>query len=197
MMMKTITAFCLWQSVVCSYAFAHITYVNKSPLNIQRYFTTKIVNELSDNKFELIYFDSNLDLLSHQYFEHNAVSIQCIIDVPVEQSNKYGNAYKYWNDGNVFQSCATASTDFFSISESTLLEAVSNQNIIVLHVPNRIKPDLLLHGNLLVERAFKLMPLTEFHQAYPEITKLLKRNRRLIVGQGKHTFQLYLVVKRN
>lgn len=179
---------------MCTSAFSHVTYVYKSPLNIQRYFTTSVVNQISSNKFELIRFDSDLVLLTHHYFDHSDEETQCIKSLSAELSTKLGNAYKYWYEKNVLLSCAIAPTHLFSTS-SALLANAAELNVIALLTPNEIKPDIHMQGNSLVKEVFKLMPLTEFEQAHPNVTKLLKHNRRLIVGQDEYTFQLFLIIK--
>lgn len=173
---------------------SHATYVYKSPLNIQRYFITSVVNKKSSNKFELIRFDSDLVLLMHYYFDHLDLNIQCIKSLSAEISMKFGNAYKYWYDKSSLLSCAIAPTSIFSTSNASSTND-ADLNIIALPVPNEIKPDLHILGNSLVQEVFKLIPLTEFEQAHPKITKLLKRHRRLIVGQDEYTFQLFLIIK--
>lgn len=53
-------------------AFLDAPFILQHSLNVQRYFTIQIVNKISNNKFEIIEFDSTSIVLSHHYFDQVA-----------------------------------------------------------------------------------------------------------------------------
>ncbi len=194
--MKYILLFCFLQLIVSVKAVANTTYILHSPLNIQRYFTTKIINKLQGNKFEIIEFDSSLNLLSHYYFEQESTSMQCTKEPSVELSTKGGNAYKYWLSGSSFSSCAISATDFFQGKHDNIKANTADLNVIVLPKPQSVKPDLYIPTNTKITPIFKLISLVKFNHSHPEISKILIRNQSIVVGKNENTYQL-LLIKRN
>jgi len=175
---------------------ANTTYILHSPLNIQRSFTTQIVNILPDNKFEMIEFDSRSILLSHYFFEHSGMSMQCTQEPSIELSTKFGNAYKYWLSGSTFSSCAISATNFFQGKHDNIKANTADLNVIVLPKPQSVKPDLYIPTNTKITPIFKLISLVKFNHSHPEISKMLIRNQSIVVGKNENTYQL-LLIKRN
>lgn len=159
--------------VLCSSASARVVYVFNSPLDITRYYTTQIVGEQNNARFELIEFDSNQVLLSHRILLNPPLDISCL-DNTLSNPNT-GFAYKYTITGQTLESCSISPTAVAStyIDASELaLEA----SVMISKIHSDILPDHQLLGHILFDRVFQLTSLKKFRVLLPGIANQLQEN---------------------
>ncbi len=194
MIREITTLFGILLTVLCCSVHAKTIYRYNTPLDFQRYYTTQIISELTDNYVKIIDFDSKMQLLSHKIVTGKSPEYQCTDRIVGEQAASLGHAYKYWLS-NQLDYCEIDSRSFPYIYDSIVSELIVEPSIIILNIPNDIPSELELPNGTLIQHVFDLIPIADFSSLYPVISKRLTQNGTLVVKEGKYTFQLLLLSK--
>ena len=189
-----VTVLCWLGFALCNTAFAKVVYLYNSPLDIKRYYTTQIVIERDNLYSELIYFDSEQVILSHQSALLVPLNVPCLDNTAIHNAN-LGVAYRYQVTDRQVNYCNASSIDFPVLAKAHSVISIE-PGVMVLKVHSDLPADVMLRGNQLFDRLFQLTSLPLFSAQFPELMLQLQRNKQLIVSEGEHTFQLLLLSKR-
>ena len=189
-----VAVLCCLSLALCSSAFAKVVYLYNSPLDIKRYYTTQIIIERDNHFSELIYFDSEQFVLSHQSVVLAPLNVPCL-DNDVTNNANLGVAYHYQVTGQQVNYCNVSSVDFPVLAKVNKVLSIE-PGVMVLKIHSDFPADFILLGDQLFNRLFQFTSLTRFRAQFPELALEIQRNKQLIVSEGDHTFQLLLLSKR-
>ncbi|MFV7771628.1 hypothetical protein [Shewanella marisflavi] len=196
MKLQTSVVLIIFLFLFCTPVQALDIYRFNSSLDVHRQYTTQIIRELNENEIDIIEFDSNFNLLSHSVVHGTRPVSPCSKSILPEDVIRFGHAYKYWFSGQL-KHCEIDPRTFPYSYDSVMSELPVQQSIIVLPIQNDIPADFESSEGKLIQDIFKLIPIADFSYFYPQIYQQLTKNGTLIVKEGKFTFHLLLLSKRD